>query len=497
MGQEAIGTTIQSGTASWDRKILQAALALFVGVGLIYLAFLKPGIWGFDGIDMLSVAQSLVTDQDFTISPGVGVEGADGQYYSMRYPLLPIVATPFVAIGLTLAQWLNLPAQYASAVCALVTCILLTALTASLVALIALRLGSTARGAYLAALSFAFGSTALVYAREFFAEPLLSFLTALSLYLALGKSNREHAGASILAGLVITAKPAGIVVGPVLSAYFLVKKYPLRTVVGPLIGTGAGVMLYLAYNYMRFGNFFSSGQNTSRFQLEGTLERLIGLLISPGAGGGLFWYCPPVILAVVGLYKLFKTRPPEALCVTGIFLGYWILHSFWRFAGWNWGPRFLIPALPVLFAAVGLIEPKWWKWLIILTVIGFFFNAPTLVSYYQRYYAEASDGGYLEQALALWGSPTDAPLFNGWGAAYRQIQAAMSTNVADILSQAGAPPDSGNLASAELARIVAVWWWVLPAAGIPIWVGFALALMLMVAGIWVLRQGWLLVRSLG
>ena len=473
------------------QQVGKMAFALSIGIGLIYLAFLKPGIWGFDGNDMLDVSQSLVTEFDFSVPPGSGALGRDGQYYSIRYPLLPIIATPFVAVGLVLGHWFNIPTNYSSAVCALVVSVILTALTTSLVALLALRLGSSRTGAYLAALCFALGTTALVYSREFFAEPLLSFITASSLYLALGKTSREHAGASILSGLALTAKPAGIVIGPVLSAYLLLKRYPLRNALGPLLGTIMGFMLFMAYNYLRFGGLLSSGQNASKFTLDGMLERFIGLLLSPGAGGGLIWYCPPTILAIIGFRNALKSKPLEALAIGGIFGGYWLLHSFWEFGGWSWGPRFLVPALPGLMALVALIGKRWWKWLIGLTVLGFLANAPTLVSYFQRYYAEAVDGGYINRARALWDSPSYAPLFNAWGAAYRQVSSALSTNIRDVLGQVGEPPPGDQMTSAQLLHIVAVWWWVLPAVGIPIWVGGLFAALLIGAGVWVLRWGWL------
>lgn len=472
------------------RRVFKISFALGIGVALIYLAFLKPAIWGLDGNEMFWVSHSLVTQGNFTVPKGAGVLGRGGYYYSIRYPLLPILATPFVAIGIFLGNLLNLPTRYTATVCALVLPVLLTAVTTAIVALLALRLGSSKKGAYLAALSYAFGTTALVYSREFFAEPVLALMTALTVYFALGKTYREHLIASLLTGVAITAKPAGIVIGPLLSFYFFCKKYPWRTTIAPLIGSGMGVLLYLGYNYLRFESFFSAGQNTDRLQLDGMPERLFGLIFSPGAGGGLLWYCPPTFLAIVGFRKLFKSKPLEALLILGIFLAYLVLHSFWAFRGWNWGPRFLVPVLPLLLALVGLLAKKWWDWILALTFLGFFWNAPTLVSFYQRYYAEAVDRGDFARALALWGSPIDAPLFNAWGAAFRQLGDAFSTDVRQVLSQVGAPPVPGELASAELLKIVAVWWWVLPAAGIPIWIGFILATILVVAGGWTLYWGW-------
>ncbi|MEO0826100.1 MAG: hypothetical protein AAFX95_14935 [Cyanobacteria bacterium J06639_16] len=469
---------------------------LFLGITLFLLAFLKPGIWGFDGNDMLNVSKSLVLEGNFSIPEGSGgALGQDGQYYSIRYPLLPILATPFVFIGLFLGDWLNLPTHYTAAVCALVVSVLLTGYCTAMVFFLSRRLGARREGAFVAALCYAFGTTALVYSREFFAEPLLSALTATSLYLALGKSWKAHIGASTLAALVITAKPAGVVVGPAIAFYFLVKRYPLYRVVMPFLGTCVGMMFYFAYNYMRFGDIFSSGQDASRFTLDGLAGRFIGLVLSPGAGGGLFWYCPPTILAIIGLWKLWKHKGfADAVAVAGVFSGFWILHSFWEFGGWSWGPRFLVPALPGLMAVTGLLDARGRRWLIGLTCVGFLVNAPSLITFYQRYYAEAADAGRIVQALSLWGYWGDAPLFNVWGATFRQVSIAMTTDVSTVLQSAGQPPDLGNLSSSDLLQIMAVWWWVLPAAGIPIAVGVVFALLLVAAGLWCFWHGWRLVK---
>ena len=448
---------------------------------------------------MFWVSHSLVTKGSFAIpdGPGIGVLGRGGQTFATRYPLISILATPFVAVGLILGHLFNVPPRYAATVCALLLSVLLTALTAVLVALIALRLGSRLRGAYVAALAFAFGTIALVYSREFFAEPVLTFITALMLYWAIGNDYREYAGASILAGVAILAKPAGIVLGPIFSLYFLLKKYPWRVVIGPSLGTAGGVVLFLGYNYLRFESFFSAGQSGDRFQVDGMLERLVGMILSPGTGGGLFWYCPPTLLAIWGFRRGLRTKPLETWLVVGVFGGYWLLHAFWAFRGWNWGPRFLMPVLPGLLALTALIPQRRLDLLVGFGCLGFFFNAPSLVSYYQRYFAELESRNtiYLLEALDLWGNPLVSPLFNGWPAAFNQLGDAFSHNVQDVLNNVGAPPTAGNIVNSDLLQIVAVWWWVIPAAGIPIWVGFLMATLLVIVGLWILRWGWLHTRE--
>lgn len=478
-----------------SRRERWIGIFLFLGVTLFLLAFLKPGIWGFDGSDMLNMSKSLVLDGDFSIPESAGgILGHDGQYYSKRYPLLPIVAMPFVAIGLFLGNVLNLPTHYTAAVCALVVSVLLTGYCTAMVFFLARRLGARLAGSFVAALCFAFGTTALVYSREFFAEPLLSALTVSSLYLALGRSWKAHAGASLLAAIAITAKPAGIIIGLAIALYFLCKRYSLYRVAMPLIGSGIGTALYLAYNYMRFGSLFSSGQDASRLTLDGFFERFFGLVLSPGAGGGLFWYCPPTILAIAGLWKLWKHRGwADVVAVVSLVGGFWVLHSFWEFGGWNWGPRFLVPALPILMATTALLDHRGRRWLIGLACLGFLVNAPSLVAFYQRYYAEAADAGQIRQVLTLWGNWADAPIFNAWGATFRQIDIATTTDVGTVLKSAGEAPAVGNLTSSNLLQIVAVWWWVLPAAGIPVIVGFGIALLLVAVSWWCFWQGWRLV----
>lgn len=445
---------------------------LFLGTLLIYLAFLPPGIYSLDGHSMLRVAHSIVLNHNMSVPEELGQPGRDGQSYSRWYPLLSLLAIPFVAIGALAAHFAHLPSYYLEAICATVLPALCTAATIPLVGLISLELGSSPRGAYLAALSYGFGTIAMVYVRSFYAEPLLTLLVAGSVYLALRCDNRT----AILAFLSVLAKPTGILVGPILSAYLLAKRRPLWPTLLPTLGSAAGLLLYGAYNFYRFGNPLAFGQQWT-FSLSAIPVGLPGLLVSPARG--LIWYSPCVLLAIVGFRKAPRL---EGLLLVAIFTSFLLLHSFWTVwtGGWSWGPRFLLPTLPGLMALTGLLEGRWRKALVSLALLGLFINAPTLVSFYERYFAEANEQGILDEQMN-W-SFDKAPFLHGWPAAIRQCRDASGLDVRKLFSERGAP--SRTIASSRALRIVAVWWWVLPVAHLPRLLGIVVAFFMCGVGIY-------------
>ncbi|MBI3977521.1 MAG: glycosyltransferase family 39 protein [Chloroflexi bacterium] len=457
-----------------------SALVLGTGVGLIYLALLAPGIYSVDGNSMLAVASSLVTEGTFRVPPALGTLGRDGSSYSMWYPLLSILAVPFVAGGYALAGLVGLPAQYVVPACALVLSALLTAGTTAFVALLAPRLGGSRRGAWLAALAYALGTIALVFGRKFYAEPLLAFLTVAALYFAMGETRRDGGAAGVFAGLAVLAKPSGLLVGPILAAYLLLKRRSLPVALAPLLGTGVGAILYGVYNSFRFGSPLSVG-HPGTFALAGVPEGIVGLLFSPWTG--LLWYSPPVLVALAGLRRALPSKPLESLAIVAIFLGFLLVHSAWAllYGGLEWGARYLLPAVPGLLALAGLVEKPWRRWLAILTAVGLVANAPTLVAFYERYLVEVTEQG-LSAHQVLW-SPADAPLIQMWGTAARQIADAWTSDPRALLREAGTPEVRG-----QMLRIVTIWWWMLPAAGLPRWPGIGLSIFLVGAGAWLVRK---------
>jgi len=459
-----------------------ATLSCAIGIWLVYAAFFPAVIYSVDGNSMVAVSESLVTGHGFTVLPSLGVLGRHGCYYSIWYPLLSILALPPVAIGVYVGHRLGLPQHYVAAIFALTLSPILTAATALMVSLLARRMGASTRGSIFAALGFAFGTIALVYDRLFFSGPLLALLTIAGIYFALGGAARRAAAAALLA---ILAKPTGIVLGPCLGVYLMGKRMPIGKWSAPFCGTAAGLLIYFLYNWIRFANPLNFGQSAN-FSLRTAPIALAGLLACPGTG--LLWYCPAVFAIVAVPVGIFKRR--EGGLIVAVAMAYLAEYALWTSwdESWTWGPRFLLPAVPGLMALAALMEQRR-RWLLVtLTIAGFIINSPTLISFYERYYQEAA-AAHVSDAARVW-NPRYAPALRIWGAAWRETADAYrnADQVGTFVGQAGKVPIAASIESSRTLRVVNLWWWMLPAVGIPRIAGAAVSLALLVVGLWLIAR---------
>ena len=457
-------------------------LKLGVGITLIYLAWLPPGIYSIDGNSMLSVAESICVNHSLVVPVGLGIPGRAGLIYSLWYPLLSFLVVPFVEVGVVIARIVHLPVHYLAALCGLALQSLISGAAAAFVAGLAFRLGADWTGARLAALSFAFGTIAMTYARTFFAEPLLTLMTVVSLYAAFGATTADLTISAVFCGGAVLSKPTGIILGPIIAIFVVAKTRKLRLALFPLLGTFAGFVIYAAYNYWRFEDLFSfnphanQGFNPALLPVGAT-----GLLMSPAQG--LVFYCPAVIAAILGVRLGLKANRFAALTIVGVAIGYLLVYSPWTFwgGGWSWGPRYLLPALAVLMAFSGILTNRLRQVLVLLTILGFLVNAPTMFSFYERYLAERNDQGLGINAWDIQSSPA----LHAWPAAFRETRDAMHTPVTSLTDRLQSGPSS-HIAGSKALRVVALWWWLLPAAHISRWIGVLISALLTTLGIWLI-----------
>src|SRR5262249_34929619 len=213
---------------------------------------------------------------------------------------------------------------------------------------------------------------------------------------------------------------------------------------------------------------------------------LAGLLICPGTG--LLWYCPAVIAVAAVPAAAFRRREAALIvAVAGACLAGGALWGHWG-ETWSWGPRPFLPAIPGLMALTALLEVRRRSLLIALTIAGFIINAPTLISFYERYYQEAT-AAHISTEARVW-NPRYAALFRVWGATWRETADAYRNagQVGTFAHQAGNVPLAASVENSRTLRIVNLWWWMLPAVGIPRIAGAVVSLALLLAGLWLIAR---------
>jgi hypothetical protein len=482
LDQPGSGTALRRRTTV-IRRLTPSALAehpsraVFVGVLLVSLALLPASNYSTDGNSMLAVSRSLAFHHSFAVPCSVGHPGTGGRCYSTWYPLLSLVMVPFVLVGHALASLAGVRVTAGEEMLALIVPALATAGAAALTTGLAREMGASIRASVLAACAFAFGTEELCYTRTLFAETLGAFCVALTVWGFAGDARRRRLVGMPAIGLALLAKPQLVLVGPLVGLGIAVGRRSLVPLLEALIANLIGGVIFLLYNLLRFGSLTDFG-GTTRTVIPSAghgggpslLERIGLLTVSPRQG--LFLFSPVVAVGVVLLWR--HRRQPVVLACAGGALGVFAFYLLLPY-GNNWATRYLVPALPLLCAPLALAKRKTARVAITLALLGLVIELPTTVAYYERYYREAGN-----KSFQLW-SVSNSQLWRIWPAAYHELRSAFRSNVVHLVSAA-----DGNKRRNRLINTVALWFWVLPVAGIPWEAGLVVALVVMAAGISVL-----------
>ncbi|MBI5567409.1 MAG: hypothetical protein HY870_21095 [Chloroflexi bacterium] len=235
---------------------------------------------------------------------------------------------------------------------------IVTALTAALLFLIGRELDYSPRSSTALALVFGLASLAWPYSRTFLREPLTGCCLTLAL---LGYFKWRRTRATRWLAMMFSALAATILVKYVSAAvvaFFLLpvavdwfRTHPRRrgwiialSSLGLASIIGAGVLFAQA----RYGASFSLLPYLSGFTLGGVGTTIYGMLLSPGKG--LIFYTPVVLAAWWGLAHWPQSRRMILWFCAGvplIMIAAYGNNSMW-YGGQIWGPRFLVPVLPLM-----------------------------------------------------------------------------------------------------------------------------------------------------
>ncbi len=338
-------------------RSLASALLL---AGAILAATADERVYGLmtDGRTMLRTAVSIATLGEIGIARqgAADVPRPEGDAVS-RYGMGPslVLAVPALlapgfekAFGTGASQTLFVLHQ--------IFFVLLAALAAGF---LARAWGGTEPAAAAAALATALASPLWAYVALDFSEPLQAALSggalAAAAWSVVGDARARKGlalavAAGFLAGFALLTKSLLVVLFPaVLAALAFPAAGRARRLLAACAGFALPAAAWLAFEVVRFGRPFASyaGERFNHSVFDG-LWRL-----TVGANKGLVFYFPLVLLAVLGAAVLLRGR--RAAVLPGLLFCAALLaaaSAWWAWDGtFGWGPRLLLPAIPVLAAA--------------------------------------------------------------------------------------------------------------------------------------------------
>lgn len=203
------------------------------------------------------------------------------------------------------------------------------------------------------------------FAKYFFSAPLVSLTLLASLYhfvkYGREKKIKELLLSSTWFSLLLLTRIDGISLVPV-YAFGLIFVQIRRNRKEPPWGTVSIILKHTLYffipvflalmghffiNYLKYGSFLKSGYENEAFSTS-LIYGLYGLLFS--SGRGFLIYSPPMILAFFCVARFWKKHPlPAALVVFAALIRLYLFAKWCKWhGGLSWGPRYIIPLVPLL-----------------------------------------------------------------------------------------------------------------------------------------------------
>lgn len=207
-------------------------------------------------------------------------------------------------------------------------------------------------------------SFAWPYASSYFQQPLVGLLVVSSCYFIFLSDRHRYSfiPAGICCGLIILAHSGYVILIPgiICLAIYKQRKSIIKNFQF-LIGLIPIIFFQMYLNLIRFGSPTDFGYGT----LEGISNHLYtdgiyGMFLSPGFG--LFVNYPVFLLFPIAMYYLLRKNTMLFAISLYVFVSTWLFFGtqqspFWHGFG-AWGPRYMLPAIPIISIALGSLFTK-------------------------------------------------------------------------------------------------------------------------------------------
>ena len=391
------------------------ALGLIFFLAILFLGKFSHGT--MDGFQRAEVARSLLVDHQW-ISPYFGP--------SKYGPLQPLLMVPFYAIGYSFAQSEGgdpIQRHFAGIKsCATLFMPLITAVLCVLFYRIQIEMGCRSSVSLVSTTLLLIGTFLLPYSRILFSEPLNALLILSSFYFLWrslsGKfvvNNRYNflfLTLLCLNNFIFEAYFGLMLLSVVASSYANLTKpaEARRAFVEGLGMMGISVAISLYYNFIRYGSVWTFGYEDEGFTTP-VVEGIYGLFFS--FGRGLILYSSVTVVCL--LFFLFNYQKIErklrfCLGAFAVFFSFYVvLYCKWGTwsGGFCWGPRYLLPFLPVIHFIFPYIWQSAQKTSVVMKALGgavilwaVFLNGWEYVGKWETF--QSANFGTVANAKPLW-----------------------------------------------------------------------------------------------
>jgi hypothetical protein len=358
------------------------ALWLFAAFQFFYLLTSTGRTRTPDEYNTLYTTESLTLHASTAVPQAVQLHNFYGRYDLHGQPRAAyppgqaLLCVPWYALGqYLLARLPGVPPDDTDLVVAFSSCLsnaTFAALTVTFFFLLLTGIGIALRPALFAAALVGLATPIFAYSAWLFSEPISAAIFVGVALLLFGR-NKNHPPISTTIPIT-TASIAGLVLGfatlvrptdglaiPVFAAAVFIRdgKSALRTAFALCLASSVGVAALLIHNALLFGGPFQFGYPTAaegakRLNTFDTplLKGLYGFLLSPGKS--IFIFAPPLILALAGLRRLWRTERGTAslaVLLPLVYLFFFARYTQWE-GGYCVGPRYLVPS--IVFLCLGL-----------------------------------------------------------------------------------------------------------------------------------------------
>jgi hypothetical protein len=332
---------------------------------VIYVFSAKGYLQASDTSFSLQTAEAIVQRGQLDIPYGAAgtLTWRDGRSYSKYGIGLPLYYIPIVAVAGPLSRVTGLPnspltwflISFANIPFAILTLVFFARL---------LRLFGIAEiHINLLLVGLGLGTLAWPYAVSDFSEAMQMSLLMVAVYGVVRRSYPALIAGGMAFAWLILVKLIYVVAFPVFAIYLFTRPGDLRNrlkILALFTFPFLVACCFLAWlNVVRFGSPMESGYGSESVQffpsqLWHTVPKLLASL-----NKGLFVFCPILVFGVLGWKAFFQRHRAEAiLCLVLIVENLLWTASWWSwFGGWSWGPRLLVPTIPLwLLPAAFLLQ---------------------------------------------------------------------------------------------------------------------------------------------